>query len=314
MEQKDALIEKIWPIVQVEDSNDMEIPTFNGGKLLHIKVPTLRLTGAFTYDAAITGVASAMTYAIVYQVNIDAFDALTVKAVAWGSDPQTQDMEGAHVTSILTIPQNNERIRYALRNISVNHFVLMTKRIALQGAALAAMLETAGIFEKGGAFGLFERNQILYYRDQGLNENNMAYDIVKANGQTGSVVQSLVIRTVEDGVITPVKKGEYFQFYDTKDLKLWNAYVVAGSIAASIVNCGAGRFEHDTGLPGFDFGSLMATALGFSFVNHSIYCGGGMSYDDPQNPIRHGNIGSHDQPPQTDVPGAQAYYNAPHHR
>lgn len=293
MEHKDEIIEKIRSMVQVEEGDDTEITQFNNGKLLLVRVPQLRLSGASTYDAAITAVAAATTYAIVDTFDIDAFNASTVKAAAWGSYPQTQDLEGALVTSILTIPQNNEGIGYALRNISVNHFTMMTNKNALQGAALAATLETAGIFEMGGAIGQFERNQLLCYAYQGLNANNMVYDLVKENGETGTVgtvVQSLVDRAIEDRVITPGKKGGYFQFYDTKDPQLWNAYVSAGTLAATIVNCGAGRFvqavsstllyfndlvEHETGLPGSDFGRLMGSAVGFSFFSHSIYGGGG---------------------------------------
>jgi methyl-coenzyme M reductase beta subunit len=121
----------------------------------------------------------------------------------------------------------------------------------------------------------------------------MVYDLVKANGQTGTVgtvVQSLVERALEDKIISPGEKGAYFQFYDTKDPMLWNAYVAAGQLAATIVNCGAGRFaqaasatllyfndliEHETGLPSCDFGRMMGTAVGFSFFSHSIYGGGG---------------------------------------
>ena len=33
-----------------------------------------------------------------------------------------------------------------------------------------------------------------------------------------------------------------FQYYDTKDPMLWNAYTAAGTMAATMVNCGAGRF------------------------------------------------------------------------
>ncbi len=293
MERKDEIIDKIRSMVQVTEDDDTEVMQFAGGKLLLVRVPTQRLTGASTYDAAITAVASAVTYAIVDTFDVGPFDASTVKAACWGSYPHTQDMEGALVTSILTIPQNNEGIGYALRNINVNHFVMMTNRNALQGTALSATLETAGIFEMGGAIGPFERNQLLCYAYQGLNANNMVYDIVKENGRSGTVgtvVQSLVDRALEDRVIFPGKKGAYFQFYDTKDPMLWNAYACAGTLAATIVNCGAGRFvqavsstllyfndllEHETGLPGADFGRVMGTAVGFSFFSHSIYGGGG---------------------------------------
>jgi methyl-coenzyme M reductase beta subunit len=293
MENKDAIIAKIKEMVQVEEGDDTEILEFNGGKLLLVSAPTKRLTNAATYDAAITAVASATTYAIVDQFDIDMFNASTVKAACWGGYPHTQDMNGALVTSVLTIPQNNEGIGYALRNVPVNHYVMMTGRNALQGAALASTLEMAGEFEMGMGIGPFERNLLLSYAYQGLNANNMVYDIVKENGQTGTigtVVQSLVERAIEDKVIAPGKKGGYFQFYDTKDPMLWNAYAAAGSMAATIVNCGAGRFaqavsatllyfndllEHETGLPSCDFGRVMGTAVGFSFFSHSIYGGGG---------------------------------------
>jgi methyl-coenzyme M reductase beta subunit len=293
MENKDAIVNRIKEMVQVEEGDDTEILEFNGGKLLLVQVPTKRLINASTYDAAITSVAAATTLAIVDQFNIDAFNASTVKAACWGSYPHTQDMEGALVTSILTIPQNNEGIGYALRNIPVNHVVMMTNKNALQGAALSSTLETAGIFEMGSAIGPFERAQLLAYAYQGLNANNLVYDLVKANGENGTigtVVQSLVERAIEDKVISPGKKGSYFQFYETKDPMLWNAYAAAGTMAATIVNCGAGRFaqavsstllyfndllEHETGLPSTDYGRVMGTAVGFSFFSHSIYGGGG---------------------------------------
>ncbi|WP_067049864.1 coenzyme-B sulfoethylthiotransferase subunit beta [Methanofollis ethanolicus] len=293
MENKDAIVARIKEMVQVEEGDDTNILEFNKGNLLLVEVPKKRLVNAATYDAAITAVAAATTYAIVDQFNIDAFNASTVKAACWGAYPHTMDMQGALVTSILSIPQNNEGIGFALRNVPVNHFVMMTGRNSLQGAALASTLETAGEFEMGQAIGAFERNQLLCYAYQGLNANNMVYDLVKANGETGtvgSVVQSLVERAIEDKVIAPGKKGGYFQFYDTKDPMLWNAYVSAGTLAATIVNCGAGRFaqavsstllyfndliEHETGLPSSDFGRMMGTAVGFSFFSHSIYGGGG---------------------------------------
>ena len=46
----------------------------------------------------------------------------------------------------------------------------------------------------GMAIGAFERAQLLLYAFQGLNANNMVYDLVKENGKTGTigtVVQSL---------------------------------------------------------------------------------------------------------------------------
>ncbi|NLN09910.1 MULTISPECIES: coenzyme-B sulfoethylthiotransferase subunit beta [Methanoculleus] len=290
---KDAIIGKIKEMVQVEDGDDTNIREFSGGKLILVEVPSARLQAASTYDAAITAVAAATTFSIVEQFDIGAFDAPMVKTAVWGSYPHTMDLTGANVTSILSIPQNNEGLGYALRNIPVNHIVMMTGRNAMQGAALSSTFEQAGMFEMGNAIGPFERAQLLAYAYQGLNANNLVYDLVKANGATGTigtVVQSLVERAIEDKVITPGKKGGYFQFYDTKDPMLWNAYAAAGTMAATMVNCGAGRFaqavsstllyfndllEHETGLPGCDYGRVMGTAVGFSFFSHSIYGGGG---------------------------------------
>ncbi|RXE55792.1 methyl-coenzyme M reductase [Methanoculleus taiwanensis] len=290
---KDAIVAKIKEMVQVEEGDDTIIHEFGGGKLLLVEVPSRRIEAASTYDAAVTAVASATTYALVDQFDISMFDASTVKAAIWGSYPHTMDMVGANVSSVLSNPQNNEGLGYALRNIPVNHVVMMTNRNAMQGAALSSTLEQAGMFEMGNAIGPFERAQLLAYAYQGLNANNMVYDLVKANGSTGTVgtvVQSMVERALEDKVIVPGKKGGYFQFYDTKDPMLWNAYAAAGTMAATMVNCGAGRFaqavsstllyfndllEHETGLPGCDYGRVMGTAVGFSFFSHSIYGGGG---------------------------------------
>jgi len=290
---KDAVVSKIKEMVQVTEGDDTNIREFSGGKLILVEVPKVRLEAASTYDVAVTTVAAATTLAIVDQFNVDPFDAAMVKAAVWGSYPHTMDLSGANVTSILSIPQNNEGLGYALRNIPVNHVVMMTNKNAMQGAALSSTFEQAGMFEMGNAVGPFERAQLLTYAYQGLNANNLVYDLVKANGATGTigtVVQSLVERAIEDRVITPGKKGGYFQFYNTKDPMLWNAYTAAGTMAATMVNCGAGRFaqavsstllyfndlvEHETGLPGCDYGRVMGTAVGFSFFSHSIYGGGG---------------------------------------
>lgn len=287
-----AIKEKVMKMIEVVPG-DTEIKDF-GGKLLLVTVPEARIAAAATYDAAITAVAAAATYAVIDQFNVNMFDASMVKAVFWGTYPQTMDMVGSNCVSILSIPQNNEGLGYALRNIPANHAVMMTGKNAMQSAALMAIFEQAGEFEMGAAIGPFERAQLLLLAYQGLNANNLVYDLVKKNGATGTigtVVQSLVERAIADGVITPGKKNPSgFIFYDTKDPMLWNAYCAAGTMAATMVNCGAGRFaqavsstllyfndliEHETGLPGCDYGRVMGVAVGFSFFSHSIYGGGG---------------------------------------
>jgi methyl-coenzyme M reductase beta subunit len=203
-------------------------------------------------------------------------------------------MDGGNIVSVLSIPQNNEGLGYALRNITANTVAMMTHRNAIQASALSSTFEQAGEFEMGMAVGPFERAQLLLYAYQGLNANNLLYSLVKENGKTGTigtVVQSLVEKAIEDKVIKAGKKGKSgYIFYETKDPMLWNGYAAAGTLAATMVNCGALRgaqavsstllyfndlLEHETGLPGSDFGRVMGVAVGFSFFSHSIYGGGG---------------------------------------
>ncbi|HRX33123.1 MAG TPA: coenzyme-B sulfoethylthiotransferase subunit beta [Methanoregulaceae archaeon] len=290
----DALSDAIAKMVSVEDGDDTKITKVGGGKMLLVEVPSARLRAAATYDAATSAVAAAVTYALIEKYKVGMYDGAYVKSAVWGAYPQTMDMQGGNIISILSIPQNNEGLGYALRNIPANHVAMMTHRNAMQAAALSSTFEQAGEFEMGMAIGPFERAQLLLYAYQGLNANNIVYDLVKKNGKTGtigSVVQSLVERAIEDKVIKPGKKGKSgYVFYDTKDPMLWNAYAAAGTLAATMVNCGAGRFaqavsatllyfndllEHETGLPGCDYGRVMGVAVGFSFFSHSIYGGGG---------------------------------------
>ena len=214
----DAIEAKIKEYVSVDADNQAEIKRFNGGKLLLVKVPSARIASAATYDAALTSVAAATTYAVVEQFNVDMFNANTVKAAVFGSYPVTMDMAGGACSMIMSIPQNNESLGYALRNIPANQSVMMTHRNAMQGAALAATFEQAGQFEMGNAIGPFERAQLLLYAYQGLNANNIVYDLVKANGQTGTVgtvVQSLVERAIEDKVIVQGAGSATFKPYET---------------------------------------------------------------------------------------------------
>ncbi len=183
----DAISAKIKDMVQVTDGDNTKITKIGGGKMLLVEVPSARLDAAATYDAASTSVAAATTYALIDQYKVGMFDGSYVKGAVWGTYPQTMDMQGGNVVSILSIPQNNEGLGYALRNIPANHAVMMTHRNAMQGAALCATFEQAGEFEMGAAIGPFERAQLLLYGYQGLNANNIVYSLVKENGKTGTI-------------------------------------------------------------------------------------------------------------------------------
>ncbi len=289
-----AIESAVAGFAKVNDGDDTNVKLLSGGKQLLVQVPVSRAAAGADYVSASTVGAAAVTQAILDQFNTDMFDAPIVKAAVWGSYPQTMDMMGANVASILSIPQNNEGLGFSLRNIMANHIAAITKKSALNSAALSAIYEQSGQFEMGNAVGMFERHQLLGLAVQGLNANNLVYDMAKENGKTGTVgtvVASTVERALEDGVISVDKTAPSgYKFYKANDVPLWNAYTAAGTLVATIVNCGAGRaaqnvsstllyyndlIEKETGLTGCDYGKVQGVAVGFSFFSHSIYGGGG---------------------------------------
>ena len=117
----DALSDKIKAMVQVTDGDDTKITKVGGGKMLLVEVPSARLECGRNLRCGITSVAAATTYAIIDQYKVGMFDGAYVKSGVWGTYPQTMDMQGGNIVSILSIPQNNEGLGYALRNIPANH-------------------------------------------------------------------------------------------------------------------------------------------------------------------------------------------------
>jgi len=290
----DKLKKRIADTVKAAKDDDTEVKTLEGGKRMIVTVPTIRMDSGAEYTTGFTTVAAAVTEAIIDQFNVNMFEASMVKAAVWGRYPQTINMLGSNLRTILDVPQLNEGTGYALRNIMANHIVMLTGRNAMNAAALSSIYETAAAYEMGDAIGNFERQHLLSLAYQGLNANNLVYSWIKENGKTGTVgdvVASMVGRALEDKVI---KKGKKFPSgfveYTTNDFPLWNAYVSAGMLAAICVNIGAARaaqgipstilyyndlVEHETSLPGVDYGRAMGTSVGMSFFSHSIYGGGG---------------------------------------
>lgn len=290
----DAIAGKIKELIQVDEGDDTNVEVMGGGKQLLVQIPTARVDVAAEFVVGMTTAAAAATEALVQQFGVTYLEAPMVHASVWGQYPQTVPMSGGNIASVLNIPQNDEGLGFALRNIMANHIAVITKKNAMNAAALSSILEQIGNFEMGNAIGIFERHQLLGLAYQGLNANNIVYDMVKENGKTGTigtVVQSTVERAIEDGVI---KAGETlpsgFIMYEAEDISKWNAYCAAGTLAATMVNCGALRggqavsstllyfndlIEKETALPSCDWGKVMGTAVGFSFFSHSIYGGGG---------------------------------------
>ncbi len=289
-----AIQDAVAKLVMVDEGDDTNVKELGGGKQMIVQVPGVRAQVGADYVSASTVTGAAVVQTIIDMFDTDMFDAPIVKSAVWGSYPQTMDMSGGNVQSILNIPQQNEGLGYSMRNITTNHIAAITGRKALNASALSSIFEQVGMYEMGNAVGPFERHQLLGLAYQGLNANNVAYDIVKENGKdgtVGTVIQSVVDRALELGVISVDKTAPSgYNFYKANDVSMWNACAAVGQLAATLVNCGAGRaaqnvsstilyfndmLEKETGLPGTDMGRAQGTAVGFSFFSHSIYGGGG---------------------------------------
>ena len=280
-------------MIQVTEDDDTKVELLSGGKKILIQVPSIRLNSAAEYSVASLVTANAFVQAIIKECDVSMYDANMVKAAILGRYPQTLDYAGANIATLLDVPQKLEGSGYALRNIPVNHVVATTLKNTMQSSALSSILEQTAIFEMGDAVGAFERMQLLGLAYQGMNADNLIFDLVKDNakeGTVGSVIMDIVDRAEADGVISVEKDLNGYGLYGTDDLAKWNAYAAAGQIAATMVNQGAARaaqgvsstllyyndlIEFETGLPSVDYGKTEGVAVGFSFFSHSIYGGGG---------------------------------------
>jgi len=290
----DKIAKAVAETVRISKNDDTSVKVVGGGKALLCQVPTQRVESGAEFVASLSCTASAVTEAILDMYKVDMFDAPFVKSAVWGMYPQTMDLVGGNVKMILEIPQKDEGVGYALRNILTNNCVVIAKRNTMNVAALSCIYEQAGVWEMGDAVGPWERYQLLGLAYQGLNANNMLYSTVKENGKNGTigtVVASVIGKAVEDKVIKVEKTlPSGYKLYTTDDIPMWNAYTAVATMAATMVNCGALRgaqavsstllyandlIERETGLPGCDFGKVEGTAVGFSFFSHSIYGGGG---------------------------------------
>ena len=293
VENADMIGEKIRKILQVSEDDDTTVNLINGGQQLLVQLPFERLNVAADYSVATLQTAAATIQAIIDSFDINMFDASTIKTSVMGAYPRTVDLSGAQISALLGPPVLLEGLGYGLRNIMANHVVAITNKQTLNAAALSSIMEQTAMFETGDATGAFERMHLLTLAYQGLNADNLVFDIVKENakGTVGTVIQSLVGRAIEDNVIKVAKKmPSGYNMYEPVDWALWNAYAAAGLLAAVIVNIGAARaaqavastvlyyndmLEYETGLPGVDYGRTEGVGVGFSFFSHSIYGGGG---------------------------------------
>ncbi len=292
LDNANAIIDAMQKYIQVKPTDDTEISEIHGGKQLLVKIPTLRIESSVEYTTAFTVTSAALCQALVDIFKLDLWDSDMIHASVWGRYPQSVNPLGAFVSTLLSVPQMNEGMGYALRNIVCGHIALITRKNALNAAALSSILEQTAMFEMGDAIGAFERLHLLGLAFQGLNANNLVYDIVRENGKSGTVgtvVASTVKRAIDDSVIRPLEKVGEYTIYTTDDMPKWNAYTCAGMLSSIMLQCGSARamqhspstmlyftdmIERETSLPGPDFGKINMTAIEMSFFSHSIYGGG----------------------------------------
>lgn len=289
----ESIAKALKETLQVRPKDDTDVKVLKGGKQLQVIVPLKRLEAGVEYTTSATAVAAALCHVLIDKFKVGLWDADLVHAAVWGRYPQTMDMLGGNVVSLLAVPQQNEGMGYALRNILAAHIAMITKKNSMNAAALSSIFEQAAMWELGDAIGNFERFHLLGLAYQGLNADNLVYDIVKENSKTGTlgdVVKSTVRRALEDDVIMPLGKAKSgYTMYTTKDMNKWNAYAAAGLMAGTMVTCGSARamqhtpsvfiyyndlIERETGLPAVDFGRVAGTGVEMSFFSHSIYGGG----------------------------------------
>lgn len=293
VENAEMIGEKIKKIIQIKEDDDTNVKAINDGNQFLVQMPRERMNLAADYTVSSLVTGAAVIQAIIDTFDVDIFDGSTIKTAVMGAYPQTVDLSGANISALLGPPVLLEGLGYGLRNVSANHVVAITNKNTLNAAALSSIMEQTSTFETGDASGAFERQHLLALAFQGLNANNLVFDLVKENGKgtVGTVIQSLVGRAIEDNVISVSKKMHSgFELYEPNDWALWNAYAAAGLLAANIVNVGAARaaqgvastvlyyndmLEYETGLPGVDYGRTEGVGVGFSFFSHSIYGGGG---------------------------------------
>ena len=291
LDKAEEIAKEVEDMLRIEEGDDTSVKLIAGGKRMLTQPPTARIM--CDYSAGLTSAMGALTHAIIDVCNVDMWDASYVKAAVWGMYPQDPDTADGAVKMLVDIPMKNEGPGFALRNIPVNHLAATVGKRAVPGAALTMILEEAAQFEMGNAMGPFERGHLLDLAYEGLNANNLLLTMIKdcGKGVLADVVYDLVEKAKADGVLKEKKKlASGFIVYDSDDMQMWNAYASAGMLAAVCVNCGAMRagqavpgnicyynalLEHETGMPGVDFGMAQGASVSSSFFSHSIYGGGG---------------------------------------
>lgn len=276
--------------VMPEAGDDTEVKIVDSS--LIVQLPYERVNLAADYSQIYLVPATAVAYAIVKIFNLGVFDGIDmVKAALLGRYPQMVSPSGA-VSAFLAFPTKLETAGVAYRSISINDIVALTNKRTFDAVALSSVLEHTAAFESGCALGPYERFQLIGLGYQGLNGNNVVYELIKDHGTETMVdiIADVVQRALKAGVIKEDKElPSGFKLYAVRDAALWNGYAAAGLLAATIQSVGASRavqsapsamlyyndlLSMQTGLPSVDFGRALGTATTFEWLTHATYGGG----------------------------------------
>ncbi|MDY6965427.1 MAG: methyl-coenzyme M reductase subunit beta [Halobacteriota archaeon] len=306
VQNAEEIARSVEDMVKVKPDDDTEVQLSEGDEIMLVQIPSLRSEMVSESSSAVLIAATATAHAIADIFNITPFDGSErLKSAIFGRYPQSKKIKGAITGLLPAWPPLMDGVGLSFRSNRINDIVSITNKNTLNGVALSSILEHAAMFESGDALHpVYERYHLLGLAYQGLNANNLVYDLVKDNGEDGTIlgiIEDLVKRATEKGAIG-VKETlpSGYNMYKTDDACLWNAYMAAGQLAATIINCGAMRaaqavpasivafndlIKLNVGLPDLDFGRALGTSIGISFYTHSIYGGAGPGAFSPSNSL-----------------------------
>jgi len=303
-----SIAERMYEMLEVADDDDTRVEILDS--LLIVQIPSIALETGTEYTQAYLLPATALAHAIIDEFNLGIFDGVDMlKCAIMGRFPQTVTPSGGAVSTLISFPMHIEGAGVAYRTPSVNTIVALAGRRTFDAVALSSVLEHAAAFESGAAIGSYRRYHLLGMAYQGLNAENVVYELVRDHGNATvpDIIDDVTERALRDGVIEIEKKlPSGYEMYSARDASMWNAYASAGLLAAAIQNAGASRcaqgvpsamqFYSDllalaTSLPGVDFGRALGTATLFEWLTHNSYGGGEVGIFSGEHVVTKGSKG-----------------------
>jgi len=100
----DKIVAKVADLVKVDAGDDTNVKSLNGGKQMLVQVPSARIEAGAEYVSSLTCASMGTIQAMIDTFDLNMFNVPEVKAAIMGQYPQTMDLAGGNVKSILEIP------------------------------------------------------------------------------------------------------------------------------------------------------------------------------------------------------------------